>query len=127
MDLTEVKQQMSGSADKKVGSIDSLLSWNDLTYNVPKTNSLVSVRNIKEYFAQQQAYSSGTGTDIVFNLQTGSQYINCMNSAMEFDLTVTTTAATWTFGIGSAFNLFSEVNVSTRSGTEVDRFQECNL
>lgn len=127
MDLTQVKQEMKGSADEKVGSIESLLGWNDLTYNVPKTNSLVSVRNIKEYFAQQQAYSSGTGTDIVFNLQSGSQYINCMNSALEFELTVTTSAATWNFGIGSAFNLFREVNVSTRSGTEVDRFQECNL
>ena len=127
MDLTEAKQEMQGSADKKVGSIDALLSWNDLTYTVPKTNSLVSVRNIKEYFAQQQSYSSGTGTDIVFNLQTGSQYINCMNSALEFDLTVTTSAATWSFGIGSAFNLFREVNVSTRSGTEIDRFQQCNL
>jgi hypothetical protein len=118
----------SSQQQKSMDSIQALLSWNDLNYSVSRVNSVVKGRNLKEYFASQQEYTSGSGVDIVFNVQTGSQYVQCRNSMLVFDLEVTAdTATTAHFGIGSAFNVFREVTIQSRSGTEVDRYQSCNL
>lgn len=133
MDITsdsklKAMSQSGGSKDKSMDSVQSLLSWNDLNYSVSRVNSVVKKRNLKEYFASQQEYTSGSGVDIVFNVQTGSQYVQCRNSMLVFDLEVTaSTATTAHFGIGSAYNIFREVTVQSRSGTEVDRYQSCNL
>lgn len=136
MDITsdsklKAMSQGGASADSKgkPDSLQSLLNWNDLSYTVSRVNSLVSMRNVKEYHATQQEYKSGGGVDLIFNVQTGSQYINCRNSMVVFDLTFTSTGpATKThFGIGSAYNVFREITVSTRSGTEIDRYQSANV
>ena len=121
---TRPQTKAKGSPD----SVQTLLSWNDLNYTVSRMNSVVSKRNLKEYHAAQQEYSSGSGVDIIFNVQTGSQYVNCRNSMLVFDLeTSATTAATAHFGIGSSYNIFREITVQSRSGTEVDRYQSCNV
>jgi hypothetical protein len=120
-------EKEKGAPDK----IQSLLTWNDLNYTVSRVNSLVSMRNIKEYYATQQSYvsdSSGSGVDIVFNMQTGAQYINTRNSMLVFDLTFTADTATEThFGIGSAFNIIREVTITSKTGTELDRYQSANV
>eukprot|EP00935_MAST-01C_sp_MAST-1C-sp1_P000753 g753.t1 len=62
------------------------------------------------------------------NFQAGSGFINCATSYVSFDLTVTcTTDVPYNFGIGSASNLFRTNIVTTRSGAEVDRFQNANV
>lgn len=129
--LREMSQSTVGDG-KGIGSIQSLLSWNDLVYTTPKINSLVSMRNVKEYYGQRQEYKSGANDQIVFNIQTGSQYVDMKNSMLDlqvkFDtVTVGSPATTASWGIGSVFNLFREITITTRSGTEVDRYQVCNL
>lgn len=138
MDITKdskLREMSQATVDdgNGVGSIQSLLSWNDLVYTTPKINSLVSMRNVKEYYGQRQEYTSGANDQIVFNIQSGAQYVDMKNSMLELEVKFDTSSTTGTiatsagWGIGSVFNLFREITVTTRSGTEVDRYQVCNL
>lgn len=134
----------SGGRDTAAGITD-LLNWNNLTYKMPVTNSVISARNLKRYPADRQQYSWGpTGTGaagpIFFHIQSGEQYVDWAKSFLEFeieadvlvtdekgdgqDLSLMNQQIMLTFGTGSALNFIDEVIVSTRSGTEIHRIEQ---
>lgn len=126
---TRLRQLALKSQDEQKGdSIDQLLDVNDLVYMMPKNLSLASARNIKEYVAQKSSYAS-TESSVIITIQSGAQYVNWAASHLRFGLDIVknqnTVSTTW--GKGSAFNLFREVIITSRSGQEICRLDRCNV
>ncbi len=108
-------------------SIPTLMGLNGLIYKVPMDSSLSVQRNLQTFNFDSSSYNNNSPSMSV-NFQAGSGFINCATSYVCFDLTVTcTTDVNYNFGIGSASNLFRTNIVTTRSGAEVDRFQNANV
>ena len=125
---TRLRQLALKSQDEKGDSIDKLLDVNDLVYMMPKNLSLASARNLKEYVAQKSNYSSSESS-VIITIQSGAQYVNWAASHLRFSLDIVkdqnTVSTTW--GKGSAFNLFREVIITSRSGQEICRLDRCNV
>lgn len=91
MDIAEegkLRQLARDSADTRgpEDSMDDLLNWNNLTYTMPVTNSVVTARNLKAYKADQNVYSISSGQQILVTMQSGQQFVDWSNSFLEFDL-----------------------------------------
>lgn len=109
--------------------IDALLNWNNLTYRMPITNSVVSSRNHKQFRADLSSYSLAS-SNVKSNLvvQTGLEYVDWRNSTLNFTIDATSTGGgTWAWGHGSAFNILKEITILSRSGAELTRFRVANL
>lgn len=106
------------------GVMSNLMQLNKLTYRVPPSLSVAKERRYVENFAQQRTY--GDSQTIVFNVNTGSQFLDAKRSYMTFKLQ-TTAASTGDLGAGSAANLFRSIRVKARSGVEVCRLEGANL
>jgi len=125
---TRLRQLALKSQDEKGDSIEKLLDVNDLVYMMPKNLSLASARNVKEYVAQKSSYSSSESS-VIITIQSGAQYVNWAASHLRFSLDIVKNANTTTtnWGKGSAFNLFREVIITSRSGQEICRLDRCNV
>ena len=117
-------------------SIQNLLGYNSLLYSLPMTNSLVSRRSQQSYQFDSTQYGANSTPSVTF--QTGHQFVNFRNSYLQLEVSVTATGrnagndadrdVNWTFGRGSALNLFREVIVNSRSGGQtLDRVTQNNL
>jgi len=106
------------------GVMSNLMQLNKLTYRVPPSLSVAKERRYVENFAQQRTY--GDSQTIVFNVNTGSQFLDAKRSYMTFKLQ-TTAGSTGDLGAGSAANLFRSIRVKARSGVEVCRLEGANL
>ena len=125
-------------------SLGELLNWNNLTYKMPITNSVVSSRNLKKYPAERSSYSWGIdgksrAGPMLFHLQAGEQYVDWSKSFLEFTFSGQLNIRDDTagedpgqnnynrcllhFGQGSACNFIDEVIVTTRSGVEIHRIE----
>ena len=121
----QVSTQVSDvSADASVSN-DMLV--NNLVYRQPSALSLATQRSYMRHFPQVQSYSAGT--TMVFDLTSGSSYIDPENSYLTFKIQLTSAAAAITanFASGSAMNLIRQVTIRSRSGTELDRIELCNI
>ena len=108
-------------------SIPTLMGLNGLIYKVPMDSSLSVQRNLQTFNFDSTSYNNSSPSMSV-NFQAGSGFINCATSYVAFTVRVTyTEATTWGWGVGSASNIFRTNIVSTRSGAEVDRFQNGNV
>jgi len=110
-------------------SIPTLMGLNGLIYKVPMDSSLSVQRNLQTFNFDSTSYNNASPSMSV-NFQAGAGYINCATSYVSLELKVTAAEAEATqfgFGIGSASNLFRTNIVTTRSGAEVDRFQNANV
>jgi len=110
-------------------SIPTLMGLNGLIYKVPMDSSLSVQRNLQTFNFDSTSYNQNSPSMSV-NFQAGSGFINCATSYVAFQLDVASTNAELTafgFGIGSASNLFRTNIITTRSGAEVDRFQNANV
>ena len=142
MDISEdskLRQMAVSSVSSTTGdSIQELLNWNNLTYTMPITNSVVSARNVKTYPADQASYN--VGTPWIIYVQTGSQYVDWTKSFLSFSLTgvisgckspasfgSTAGSLDVGFGIGSVCNFIDSIIVTTRSGAEVHRIEKFNM
>jgi hypothetical protein len=102
------------------GLADSLIRVNGLSYRMPSNMSVVVSRNMKRSFANLDSYKSGGKIIITWN--SGSEYVNGMNSYLTFDAAVVGAAgATASLESGSATNFIESVTVNSIQGTEVDR------
>jgi hypothetical protein len=102
------------------GLADSLIRVNGLSYRMPSNMSVVVSRNMKRSFANLDSYKSGGKIIITWN--SGSEYVNGMNSYLTFDAAVLGPAnAVGSLGSGSATNFIESVTVNSIQGTEVDR------
>lgn len=91
MDIAEegkLRQLARDAADTRgpEDSMDDLLNWNNLTYTMPVTNSVVTARNLKSYKADQNTYTISSGQQILVTMQSGQQFVDWSNSFLEFDL-----------------------------------------
>jgi len=110
-------------------SIPTLMGLNGLIYKVPMDSSLSVQRNLQTFNFDSTSYNNASPSMSV-NFQAGSGFINCATSYVSLELKVDVGNAEVTqfgFGIGSASNLFRTNIVTTRSGAEVDRFQNANV
>jgi hypothetical protein len=106
----------------------SVISDNALNYKLPQNASVVSHRSRKKFFFEQSTYTDSRSTMII-DLQTGNDFINFAESYLVFDVTMVNAGST-TVGWGtngSGFNLIERVVVNSRSGTELDRFENVNV
>jgi hypothetical protein len=126
--LSEQKQMSNQvtdvSADATVGSD---LMVNNLVYRQPSALSLATQRAYTRHFPQVQTYSAGQ--TMVFDLTSGSSYMDPENSYLTFKVQLKSTgsAVTGNFGSGSAMNLIRQVTARSRSGTELDRVELANI
>ena len=106
------------------GVMSNLMQLNKLTYRVPPSLSVAKERRYVENFAQQRTY--GDSQTIVFNCNTGSQFLDGKRSYMAFKLKLPD-ATTGDLGHGSAANIFRSIRVKARSGVEICRLEGANL
>ena len=68
---------------------------------------------------------------MVCDWNSGTSYVNLANSYLTFKVQITgsnpSVDSTANFGSGSAMNVINELRIQSRSGTEMDRLQNCNL
>jgi hypothetical protein len=108
--------------------MSNLMALNKLTYRTPPSLSIASQARYVENYPQQRTY--GDQQTIVFNVNTGSQFLDAKNSYLAFNIAARTGGAAGSicdFGKGSAWNLVENVRVKSRSGTEICRVQGQNL
>jgi len=101
------------------GLADSLIRVNGLSYRMPSNMSVVVSRNMKRSYANLDSYQSGGKIIITWN--SGSEYVNGMNSYLTFDAQCTVSDST--LGSGSALNFIDSVTVNSLQGSEVDRVE----
>ena len=121
----QVSNQLSEvSADATVSS-DMLV--NNLVYRQPSALSLATQRTYTRHFPQVQTYSAGQ--TMVFDLTSGSSYVDPENSYLTFKVQLKTSGAAISanFASGSAMNLIRQVTIRSRSGTELDRVELANV
>jgi hypothetical protein len=108
-------------------SVSTDLLVNNLVYRQPSALSLATSRSYTRHFPQVQTYAA-TQT-MVFDLTSGSSYVDCENSYLTFKIQLTSAGApiTANFGSGSAMNLIRQVTIRSRSGTELDRVELANF
>lgn len=160
MDIAEegkLRQLARDAADTRgpEDSMEDLLNWNNLTYTMPVTNSVVTARNLKAYKSDQNSYDISSGQQILVTMQSGQQFVDWSNSFLEFDLELNnigdmtlnstedvlglfwapplmteTDAETISYKLtghgGSVLNLFDRIVVTSRSGVELQRIEDFN-
>lgn len=107
------------------GLADSLIRANSLFYRMPSNMSVCVSRTMKRSYANLSSYNQNGKIIITWN--SGSEYVNGMNSYLTFDAAVLGPAgATATFESGSSCNLIDNVTINSIQGTEVDRVEGVN-
>ena len=102
---------------------NSLLQVNKMLYKMPPSLGITARRHHVIDFSQQNAYTNGQ--TIVFDLQTGSYFVDGKNSYLRLDVQTVTGPAKFTSG--GITNIISRVVVRTKSGKEWCRCEEFNL
>jgi hypothetical protein len=99
---------------------------NNLVYTLPSAETVVNDRNDMRNYFDQRDYKAGQTIRAVF--QTGSKYVDVLNSQLVFTLNTTNVeGANVTWGKGSAINLIKNVRVYHKNGTELVNIQNHNL
>jgi len=103
-----------------------LLVAEDLEYNLPSAASIVTEKSSKVFFFDKNSYSD-TSDRMIITLNTGADFINGRNSYLTFNLKVPSTATSLHFGSGSAANIFREILITSRDGSEIERIRDLNV
>lgn len=118
---------MSSSPDMNVsmngGLAESLLQVNQLSYRLPPQISIASKCTHVINYPQQSSYNQGQ--TMIFDCQTGSQFVDPAASYLRF--VVKPADSLHGFGSGSAANIFSRIVVRTASGKELSRVEDARL
>jgi hypothetical protein len=118
---------MDSKRDVRVKDMSQLIVENLLTYGLPASETLVDSRSLKRYYAQRDSYSAGDS--MVFNLDTGTDYVHGSTSYLTFSVQSLddATGASATFGglNGTALNLFN--NATLKNGEVIDREEAINV
>lgn len=117
----ELENTNSGaSADSRSdGLADSLIRVNALDYKLPSNMSVVTARSMKRSFANLDSYSAGGKIIITWN--TGTDYVDGINSYLMLNFQQVGAASSCSFGSGSSVNLIDSVTITSRSGVEIER------
>ena len=112
-------------------SDSAIMAANGLLYKMPQPLSTCVNKTYRKEYAQRSYYSEGD--TIVFDVNSGSAYIDPSSCMISFDVVVTFTgtpgdaATRVTFGSGMATNLFEEIRILSKNGTEIDRTQNAHI
>jgi len=115
-------------------STNSMISVNNLVYNLEPDLSVVTNATFKQHFFQQNEYTSSQRATCILN--TGADYLDTRRSWLVFSLLRTRelnpdgdeTTKPVEFGpLGTALNLINRVTVTSRSGDELSRCRRLNL
>ena len=120
---TKYDEQYVGSAGTEMSQI---MVDNKLSYVIPSNVNVATSATNKKQFFQRRDY--GPGDTAVCILNTGSSYINCKNSYLVYTIEVPDVGGAFSFdwGVGSGVNVFREIKVQSRSGTELYRGERLN-
>ncbi len=114
---------MDTNSQLNTGLTESLLQVNQLSYKLPPQISIASKCTHVINYSQQASYNGGE--TIIFDSQTGSQFVDPAASYLRFF--VTPAENSFGFGSGSVNNIFSRVVVRTQTGAELSRCEDYNL
>ena len=119
----DAKQAPKGKMD-----MSSLKTVNKLKYQLPSNLNVVERRQLKVSFADQNAYSSQTGNEVVIRLTASTDYVYGKSSYLTFDIQTADAGATGVLGFikNTAMSLFSRVLFEDRSGAELERNDKLN-
>lgn len=108
-------------------SDSALMATNGLLYRMPQSLSVCVNRTFKKEYAQRSSCSEND--TIVFDINTGSSYVDPSSCMLSFDFEVESKSGTgdYTFGSGMATNLIKEIRILSKNGCEVDRTQNANI
>ena len=120
-------QRSDQVSDVSQQAASSDLLVNNLSYHQPEALSLAVQRAYSRQYFQRQTYANGETAIIDFN--SGTDYVDPGNSYLTFTVLLAASAGTATAGWGtsSAMNAIKQVTIKSRSGTELDRVERCNL
>jgi len=101
---------------------------NKVKYALPTNLNIVERRTNKVNFADQNAYSSTSGNEVVIRLQASTDYVYGKNSYLVFEVSGSADAPDGSVGFNknTAMNLFDRVLYEDRSGSELCRNDKLN-
>jgi len=111
-----------------VEDIDERIHINDLIFKLPAENQASQSRTLKRLQPDRQSFTmtDSSKDHITFILEMGDQFIDFKNSYLKFDHQ-NTGGGLYTWGIGSAKNLFKEIVVYHKNGLELTRLRYANI
>jgi len=116
--------ESQGNAVASESLSNSLLQVNKMLYKMPPSLGITARRHHVIDFSQQNAYNAGQ--TVVFDIQTGSYFIDAKNSYLRLDVATVNGDAT-PFNSGGITNIIKRVVIRTKSGKEWCRCEEFNL
>jgi len=129
----EVKKQSVDASTLDASNNAQVLHKNGLVYKMPQSLSTTVDKTFIKNYAQRQTYESSKKDTIIFDVNSGSKYVDPENCALMFDLVVTGT------GIGGdtrfrfdesahvgAKAIFDSILITAKNGTELDRINALN-
>ena len=132
MQSRRLENETERKADSaSMGAVESIMQLNGLKYRIPQPISSAVSRSYKREFAQKGQYLKGN--TIVFDWNTGTNYVNPDTALLSFSFNLTLAADpggnrefTWAGSLGGAA-LFREIRIISKNGVEVDRIQDAAL
>ena len=121
---------METNIEPTSGLTESLLAVNQLSYQMPPSLSIASQARHRQEFAQMSSYTvggNGGSSTVVFDLQSGSSFIDPTVSYFVFNISHTSNVVDMGFGSGSIANIIQTVTVRSRTGRELSRVENFNL
>lgn len=130
--LMDKKLSKNGNAGSGGGdsTMASSLRVNNLFYKLPRSLSVAVQRSSIKCYPQKSDFKGGQ--TIVSDWNTGTSYIDTNNSYFSFGMKSVLVAAgtpgtaSAGFGAGSVINIFNQIKVQSRSGTEISREEKVN-
>lgn len=121
--------QSVDTSDTKFDESQGDLEINNLIYEMPRALSLATGRTHIAQYSERNTYTVDRNSTMVWNWNTGNAFVDCANSYLRFKMKAINPSAVASpqFGVGSALNLFHEIRIRSRSGTELSRLENCNL
>lgn len=114
--------ESQGNAVASESLSNSLLQVNKMLYKMPPSLGITARRHHVIDFAQQNLYNAGQ--TVVFDIQTGSYFIDGKNSYLRLDI-IPNAGVEWKSG--GATNVINRIVIRTKSGKEWCRCEEFNL
>jgi len=116
--------ESQGNAVASESLSNSLLQVNKMLYKMPPSLGITARRHHVIDFSQQNEYNAGQ--TVVFDIQTGSYFIDAKNSYLRLDVATIGGDAS-AFTSGGITNIIKRVVIRTKSGKEWCRCEEFNL
>lgn len=122
----EVKRDNVIIESKSSENEKDIMKLNGLFYKMPQVLSTTVTRNVIKQYSQRQSYSEGD--TIIFDLNTGDNYIDPHDCCLKWQVRAVGGTTSWVSvlpGIGS-YSLVNEIRIFAKSGVELDRIQDVN-